>query len=172
MDFDTAVLRLITLRSLQDAASRLAHRVQLTTDGYTVYLEAVDGAFAQDIDFATLGKVYGASLRNQPREYSAVSGDPDPAHASTSYVERQNLTMRTNMRRYTRQTNACSKKLENLKHAVALHYLYYNFVRIHQSSRVMPAMEAGITEQVWEIVELVQVRRPRPGKRGPYKKRT
>lgn len=150
---------------MQDLASRLASRVQLTTDGLKAYLEAVEGAFGSDIDFAQLVKIYGEPANKGPeRKYSpenfcgtkvtTVTGDPDTKHISTSYVERQNLTMRMSMRRFTRLTNGFSKKLENLGHAVALHFMYYNFGRIHQTLRVTPAMEAGVSDHVWELEEI------------------
>lgn len=150
---------------MQDLAGRLANRVQLTTDGHKAYLEAVEGAFGSDIDYAQLIKLYGESSTKGPeRKYSpnvclgtrnkTVSGNPDMADVSTSYVERQNLTMRMSMRRFTRLTNGFSKKLENLGHAVALHFMYYNFGRIHQTLRVTPAMEAGISDHVWSLEEI------------------
>ena len=150
---------------MQDLAGRLANRVQLTTDGHKAYLEAVEGAFGADIDFAQLVKLYGDVPHAGPeRKYSpnvclgarptTVTGNPDMAHVSTSYVERQNLTMRMSMRRFTRLTNGFSKKLENLGYAVALHFMYYNFGRIHQSLRVTPAMAAGISNHVWELEEI------------------
>ena len=150
---------------MQDVASRMANRVQLTTDGLKAYLEAVEGAFGADIDFAQLVKLYGEAPSAGPeRKYSpnvclgarptVVTGDPDMAHVSTSYVERQNLTMRMSMRRFTRLTNGFSKKLENLGHAVALHFMYYNFGRIHQSLRITPAMAAGVSDHVWELEEI------------------
>jgi len=150
-----------------DLASRLAHRVQLTSDGHKVYLEAVEGAFGADIDYAMLVKMYegdaGARATAEQR-YSpahctgaakqAITGRPDPAHISTSYVERQNLTMRMSMRRFTRLTNAFSKKLENHKAAVAFYFMWYNFARIHQTLRVTPAMEAGVSDHVWSAEEI------------------
>jgi IS1 family transposase len=150
---------------MQDVASRMASRVQLTTDGLKAYLEAVEGAFGADIDFAQLVKLYGEAPNQGPeRKYSpnvclgarptVVTGDPDMAHVSTSYVERQNLTMRMSMRRFTRLTNGFSKKLENLGHAVALHFMYYNFGRIHQTLRVTPAMAAGVSDHVWGLEEI------------------
>ena len=149
---------------LQNLAGRLAHRVQLTSDGHKCYLQAVEDAFGADIDYAMLIKHYGNAPEGQRRYSPAVctgaskapvSGNPDEAHISTSYVERQNLTMRMAMRRFTRLTNAFSKKVENHKHAVALHYMYYNFVRIHSSLRVTPAMAAGVTEKLWSIEDMV-----------------
>lgn len=149
---------------MQDVAGRLAHRVQLTTDGYKPYLEAVEGAFGCDVDYAQLVKLYGESPEGQ-RRYSpavctgakktAVQGAPDPAHIATSYVERQNLTMRMSMRRFTRLTNGFSKKVENHAAAVALHFMYYNFARVHQTLRVTPAMEAGVAHHVWTLAEIV-----------------
>ena len=151
---------------IRDLAGRLAHRVQLTTDGHRPYLEAVEDAFGGEIDYAQLIKLYGAEPAG-PARYSpprctgttktAIVGEPDPDHVSTSYAERQNLTMRMSMRRFTRLTNAFSKKVENLEHAVALHFMYYNFCRIHQSLRVTPGMEAGVSDHVWEIEDIVRL---------------
>ncbi len=168
---------------MDDLRPRLASRVQLTSDGHRAYLEAVEGAFGGDVDYAQLVKLYGDAPDGQ-RRYSPsectgtrkrrVTGSPDPAHVSTSFVERQNLTMRMSMRRFTRLTNAFSKKIENHAHAVALHYMHYNFCRIHQSLRVTPAMAAGVTDRLWEIADIVQMiedAAPKPGPRGPYKKR-
>jgi IS1 family transposase len=149
---------------LLELKSRLANRVQLTTDGHRAYLTAVDGAFGTEIDFATLHKIY--SIPSDPEvRYSparcigarkaVVTGNPDQSHVSTSFVERQNLTMRMQMRRFTRLTNAFSKKIENLEHAVALHYMHYNFCRIHQSLRVTPAMETRVSDHVWDLSEIV-----------------
>ncbi len=148
---------------INDLASRLAHRVMLTTDGLKAYVEAVEGAFGADIDFAQLIKIYGKAqdeIRYSPAEclsthVEVITGDPFPPMISTSYVERQNLTMRMGMRRFTRLTNAFSKKLENLAHAVALHFMHYNFCRIHQSLRCTPAQEAGIAKSIWEIGDIV-----------------
>ena len=168
---------------MQDLAGRLANRVQLTSDGHRVYLSAVEDAFGPDIDYAMLVKHYGDTPEGQRRYSPAVctgatkmrvAGDPDEDHISTSYVERQNLTMRMSMRRYTRLTNAFSKKLANLEHHVALYFVHYNFCRIHRSLRVTPAMEAGITNTVHDmewIVGLIDARAPKPGPRGPYRKR-
>lgn len=149
---------------MQDVSSRLACRVQLTTDGHKAYLMAVEDAFGANIDYAMLVKLYGQDAAGEAR-YSppkclgtvvgAVTGNPDPMHVSTSYVERQNLTMRMSMRRFTRLTNAFSKKIENHAHAVALHFMHYNFCRIHQTLRVTPAMAAGLSDHVWELAELV-----------------
>jgi len=148
---------------MQDVASRLAHRVQLTTDGHRAYLEAVEGAFGADIDYAMLVKIYGLDPEKERRyspekcikaERVPVTGKPDHSKISTSFVERQNLTMRMSMRRFTRLTNAFSKKIENLVHAVAIYFMYYNFGRIHSTLRVTPAMEAGITDHVWSLEEI------------------
>jgi len=165
---------------IDDLKSRLANRVQLTTDGLKVYLEAVEGAFGADIDYAQLVKIYGATqeeVRYSPAEClgcetKRVQGHPDPKHISTSYVERQNLTMRMGMRRFTRLTNAFSKKVENHAYQVALHFMYYNFARIHQTLRCTPAMEAGVSDHVWSIKEIAALL-PEPtfGPRGPYRKR-
>src|SRR6185312_12539334 len=148
---------------MQDCANRISNRVQITTDGHKAYLEAVENAFGADIDYAQLQKIYGAPSESEQRRYSparcigsdlkVVSGDPDPKHVSTSYVERQNLSMRMSMRRFTRLTNGFSKKVDNHRHMVALHYMYYNFCRIHQTLKVTPAMEAGVTDRVWNIEE-------------------
>jgi IS1 family transposase len=150
---------------MHDLAERLAHRVQLTTDGHRAYLSAVEDAFGAGIDYAMLQKIYGNSEQGPETRYSpaicmgarkaVISGNPDHNHVSTSYVERQNLTMRMSMRRFTRLTNGHSKKLENHEHAVAIHYMYYNFGRIHQSLRVTPAMEAGISDHVWTLDEII-----------------
>ncbi len=148
---------------MQDVADRLKNRVQLTTDGLKAYLEAVEDAFNGQIDFAQLVKLYGPSLdpdhRYTPAECIAtethiISGHPNEKHVSTSYIERQNLTMQMQMRRFTRLTNGFSKKVENHKHAIALHFMYYNFVRIHKTLRVTPAMAADITKKLWKIEDL------------------
>ncbi len=149
---------------MQDVASRVKGRVQLTTDGHKAYLEAVENAFGADVDFATLQKIYGAPTDEETRRYSpakcigwdmkTVAGDPDPKHASTSFVERQNLTMRMSMRRFTRLTNAFSKKVENHAAAVTLHFIHYNFARIHKTLRITPAMAAGISDHVWSYEEI------------------
>lgn len=165
-----------------DLAKRLANRVQLTTDGHRVYLNAVENAFAGDIDYGMLVKQYGDGPQSPERKYSPVefvsaekkriNGSPDKAHISTSYVERQNLTMRMGMRRFTRLTNAFSKKVENHAHAVALHFMHYNFGRIHKTLRVTPAMEAGIASHVWSLEEIAElVPEPTAKPRGPYKKK-
>jgi IS1 family transposase len=147
-----------------DLASRLANRVQLTTDGYRVYLNAVEDAFGSEIDYAILVKLYGEAPEAEKRYSPAqclgarkevVTGFPERKHISTSFVERSNLTMRMSMRRFTRLTNAFSKKVENLEAAVALHFMHYNFARVHQTLRVTPAMEAGIADHVWSLEEIV-----------------
>lgn len=153
---------------MQDVASRLRNRVQLTTDGHTAYLAAVEDAFGAGIDYAMLQKIYGAAPEGERRYSPAVcigtrcdviTGDPDPKRISTSYVERQNLTMRMHMRRFTRLTNGFSKKVENHAAALALYFVYYNFCRVHQTLRVTPAMEAGVTDHVWSIAEMVELLR-------------
>ena len=151
---------------MQDVADRLKNRVQLTTDGLKAYLEAVEEAFGADIDFAQLVKIYGKSLEGEHRYSPAectgtvktpIMGNPKIKDVSTSYVERQNLTMRMGIRRFTRLTNAFSKKVENHAHAVALHFMYYNYVRIHKSLRVTPAMAAGLTTKLWSIEDLARL---------------
>src|SRR5256886_4694371 len=148
---------------MEDCASRISNRVQITTDGHRVYLDAVENAFGAEIDYAQLQKIYGAVPENETRyspsriigaDMKVVSGDPDPNHVSTSYVERQNLSMRMSIRRFTRLTNAFSKKLENHAAAVALWFMYYNFCRLHSTLRVTPAMESGISDHVWNIEEM------------------
>ena len=168
---------------MQDLAGRLAGRVQLTSDGHRAYPLAVEDAFGADIDYAMLVKHYGDAPEGQRRYSPAVctgatrmrvTGDPDEAHISTSYVERQNLTMRMSMRRYTRLTNAFSKKLANLAHHVALYFVHYNFCRVHQTLRMSPAMAAGVADTLHDmewIVGLIDARAPKPGPRGPYRKR-
>ncbi len=149
---------------MQDLAGRLANRVQLTTDGHRAYLTAVDAAFGTNIDYAMLIKLYGPDPEGEKRyspatcigtDTAIVSGDPDPWHISTSYAERQNLTMRMSMRRFTRLTNAFSKKVENLMHAVSLHFMHYNFARVHKTLKTTPAVAAGITDHVWSLEEIV-----------------
>ena len=162
-------------------ADRLAKRVQLATDGHHPYLEAVEHAFSNDIDYARLIKIYGEDPSKERRyspsrfveaKCSTVTGNPDKSQISTSIVERQNLTMRMSMRRFTRLTNAFSKKVENHMYAISLHYMYYNFGRIHQSLRVTPAMESGVTDHVWSLEEIAGlVKDQLPKKRGPYKER-
>ncbi len=148
---------------LNDLASRLTNRVQLTTDGHRAYLTAVDAAFHNDIDYAMLIKVYGAPQEAEVRysppvclgtDKTVIRGRPNPDFISTSYVERQNLTMRMSMRRFTRLTNAHSKKLANHKHAVALHFMHYNFARINQAVRCSPAMAAGVDTRLWSIEQI------------------
>ena len=149
-----------------DLALRLAHRVQLTSDGHKPYLAAVEGSFGADIDYAMLVKIYGepagALGRYSPgecvgAEQRRVEGRPDPAHISTSFAEQQNLSMRMRTRRFTRLTNAFSKKAENHAHAVAIYFMHYNFVRIHQTLRCPPAMAAGVTTKLWELADMVKV---------------
>ena len=167
---------------IADLATRLTTRVQLSTDGHKPYLEAVEGAFGADVDYAMLVKHYGPTDTTGQRRYSpsefvsaekrVIQGAPDMAKVSTSHVERQNLTMRMGMRRFTRLTNGFSKKVENLEHAVALHFMHYNFARIHKTLRVTPAMEAGISDHVWSLEEIANlVPEPVAKKRGAYKPR-
>ena len=167
---------------MQDLAGRLAARVQLTTDGHKMYLSAVEDAFGGAIDFAQLVKIYGKAPEGPEVRYSpaecigcertAIAGAPDPEHVSTSYVERHNLTLRMGMRRYTRLTNAHSKKLRNHTAALGLFLCFYNFCRIHQTIRCTPAMAAGVTARLWSIADLVALLpAPVAAKRGPYKKR-
>lgn len=159
-------------RFMSDLSERLANRVQLTTDGNRTYLEAVENYFGCDIDYAMLIKHYGNSgdqakpeTRYSPGQVirtstATIMGDPDKKHVSTSLVERQNLTMRMSMRRFTRLTNAFSKKVENHCHAVSLHFMYYNFARRHQTLRVTPAMAAGVTDRLWGIEDIVKLLPP------------
>lgn len=170
---------------MKDVASRLANRVQLTSDGHKTYLRAVRRAFDGEVDYAQLVKIYGkggdtaSQGRYSPAECTGIkkhriTGKPNMATASTSYVERQNLTMRMHMRRFTRLTNGFSKKIENHVNAVALHFAYYNFVRIHSTLKISPAMAAGVTDRLLEMADLVAVveaAEAAPKKRGPYKKR-
>lgn len=151
---------------LKDLAGRLASRVQLTTDGHQMYLTAVENTFGKDIDYSMLVKIYGTEPEGQKRyspakclgsEKHRIQGNPDTKEISTSYVERQNLTMRMSMRRFTRLTNAFTKKVENHCHALALYFMYYNFVRIHKTLRVTPAMEAGLTDHVWTFEEILAI---------------
>lgn len=148
---------------LRDVEQRLANRVQLTSDGHKMYLDAVPDAFGEQVDFAQLVKVFRDNPEGQKRYSPAqclgtkrvdIIGSPDPDHISTSYIERQNLTMRMSMRRFTRLTNAFSKKLENHIHSINLFYMWYNFIRVHQTLRVTPAMQAGISSHVWSITEV------------------
>lgn len=170
---------------ITDLAGRLANKVQLTTDGHRPYIEAVESAFGGDIDFAQLVKIYGPTSKKDETRYSpaecvgckkvVVTGNPRGRDVSTSYIERQNLTMRMSMRRFTRLTNGFSKKVENHAHAIALHYMYYNFCRMHKSLRCTPAMAAGVVNTLWSIDDMlnaVDQYMPKPAtKRGPYKKR-
>jgi IS1 family transposase len=167
---------------MNDLARRMARRIQLTTDGYRPYLKAVDGAFAE-VDYGQIQKIYGGSTdggRYSPPKCIgatsyAVRGNPDPEKISTSYVERQNLTMRMGMRRYTRLTNAFSKKVENLAAAVSLHFMHYNFCRVHKTLGTTPAVAAGVADHAWtidEIVTLLDAVERVPTKRGPYKKKS
>jgi IS1 family transposase len=151
---------------VNDLAGRLANRIQLTSDGLSVYLAAVEKAFRGEVDYAMLQKIYNDTTEGQKRyspaecigcERKVIDGYPDPKHISTSYVERQNLTMRMSMRRFTRLTNAFSKKIENHVAMVALHVMHYNYVRIHQTLRVSPAMAAGVSKQLWEIEDIVRL---------------
>jgi len=167
---------------MDDLQGRLANRVQLTTDGHKAYLEAVEGTCGGDVDFAELVKLYGPTItapgRYSPAECTGIKkirreGNPDIAHVSTIYVERQNLTMRMSMRRFTRLTNAFSKKFDNHIHALSLYFVFYNFCRIHKTLRVSPAMAAGVTDRLWSLedvlakIDAAKVAKPR----GPYKKR-
>jgi IS1 family transposase len=151
---------------IHDLKDRLASRVQLTTDGHRAYVQAVEDAFGSEIDYAMLIKIYGnvptdnSNVRYSPAQCmgarkTVISGMPDHEHVSTSHTERQNLTMRMSMRRFTRLTNGFSKKLENHEHALALYFMYYNFARVHQTLRVTPAMEAGVSDHVWSLDEMV-----------------
>jgi IS1 family transposase len=155
---------------LRDLADRLAHRIQLTTDGHKVYLNAVENVFGIDIDYAMLVKLYGPGPKDEGRyspakcngtEKHVIRGNPDPKHISTSYVERQNLTMRMSMRRFTRLTNAFSKKVENLAHAVALHFMHYNFCRVHKTLGTTPAVAAGVADHEWAVGEIVNLLEPK-----------
>ncbi len=155
---------------IEDLASRLANRVQITTDGHRVYINAIENAFAANVDYAMLVKLYSApNVPDEARRYSpseccgaikdVVCGWPDHSKVSTSFVERQNLTARMSMRRFTRLTNGFSKKIENHEHAVALHFMHYNFARIHKTLRVTPAMQAGVTNHVWSLEEIAGLAR-------------
>jgi IS1 family transposase len=168
---------------IHDVWERLAGRVQLTSDGFAPYRDAVEQVFGIDVDYAMLVKSYGASPEGEKRYSPAecigakkvpMQGNPDLKHVSTSFVERQNLTMRMAMRRFTRLTNAFSKKIENHAYAVSLHFMHYNFCRIHQTLRVTPAMAANVTNRLWtadDIVALIDSMTPAPKPRGPYNKR-
>ncbi|MDP3722850.1 MAG: IS1 family transposase [Candidatus Omnitrophota bacterium] len=150
-----------------DLANRLKHRVQITTDGHKTYLEAIEGAFGSEVDYFMFVKIYGNEPQLQDVRYSPavclaaqgvrIQDNPDPKHVSTSFAERQNLTMRMQMRRFTRLTNAFSKKVQNLKAAVAPHFMHYNFVRIHKTLRVTPAMAAGVTKKLWELEDILDL---------------
>ena len=172
---------------MDDLRDRLANRVQLTSDGHRAYLEAVEGTFGGNVDYAQLIKLYGKSAddRQQGTRYSpsecigarkeAVTGRPNPDFVSTSYVERQNLTMRMSMRRFTRLTNAFSKKLKNHIHAIALHFMYYNFCRLHSSIGTTPAIAAGVTDRLWEIgdiVDMVDAATPKPNRPTTYSRKS
>lgn len=151
---------------VKDLASRLANRVQLTSDGHRPYLEAVESAFGGDVDYSMLVKIYGNAPEGQKR-YSpceclgtkkhAVVGNPDKKHVSTSFVERQNLTMRMSMRRFTRLTNGFSKKIENHDRAISLHFMHYNFCRIHKTLKTTPAVAAGVTNKEWTLEDVVKM---------------
>jgi IS1 family transposase len=169
---------------MDDLATRLNSRVQMTTDGHKAYLSAIEGAFGNEIDYAPLVKLYGAAPESAKGRYSpaectgikktAKIGKPRERDISTSYAERQNLTMRMSMRRFTRLTNAFSKKYESHCHALALYFVYYNFVRIHKSLKVSPAMAAGLTDRLWgweDVIALIDSAQGAPKKRGPYKKK-
>jgi IS1 family transposase len=160
---------------MSDLKSRLANRVQITTDGHRVYLWAVEDAFGSEVDYAMLIKLYGQELESETRYSPAkcigtnptiIQGNPDPTKVSTSFAERQNLTMRMSMRRFTRLTNAFSKKIENLEYAVALHFMYYNFARPHKTLANpyprTPAMAAGISNHIWNIEEIVSIASYKP----------
>lgn len=155
---------------IHDLAERLKYRVQLTSDGHRAYIEAVEDAFGSDIDYAILIKLYGkpgqgdnaTEVRYSPpictgTRRARISGDPDRKHISTSYIERQNLSLRMGCRRYTRLTNAFSKDVERHKLASAIHFMHYNFCRIHQTLRVTPSMEAGVSDHVWSLEELIEL---------------
>ena len=169
---------------IHDLASRLTNRIQLTTDGHRAYVDAVEDAFGANIDFAQLIKMYGTlgQSKEDQRRYSpakctgiekrTITGNPSIKHVSTSYVERQNLTMRMHMRRFTRLTNGFSKKLENHMHAISLYFMFYNFCKIHKTLRVTPGMEAKLTDRVWSVDDIVAlIPEEEPKKRGIYKKR-
>jgi IS1 family transposase len=171
---------------MDDLRARLANRVQLTTDGHKAYLEAVEGAFGGDVDYAMLVKLYGDATgqKGHEKKYSPaectgarkelISGYPVKEMVSTSHVERQNLTMRMGMRRFTRLTNGFSKKLENHLHMLSLYFVHYNFVRMHKSLRMTPAMASGVATELHDmewLVALIDAAAPKPGPRGPYKKK-
>ena len=168
---------------VDDLRSRLANRVQISTDGHRVYLEAIEGAFGGDVDYGQVIKLYGATPggpgRYSPAECTGikkrvVEGDPEEKHISTSYIERSNLSIRMQNRRFTRLTNAFSKKFQNHAHMLALYFAFYNFVRIHKTLRMTPAMAAGVVDTLWtmeDIAERIEARKAKPAKRGPYEKR-
>src|ERR1700716_2657738 len=172
---------------MDDLRGRLANRVQLTTDGHRAYLSAVEEAFGADIDYGMLVKLYGAESHGQghERKYSpseclgarkdTITGNPDPKYISTSHTERHNLTMRMSMRRFTRLTNAFSKKVENHCHALALYFVFYNFVRQHKSlNKLSPAMASGVSKRLWsmeDIVALIDAREEAPKRPATYRKR-
>ena len=169
---------------MSDVGDRLANRVQLTTDGHAAYLEAVDTVFRDEIDYAQLVKLYGSAPESAKGRYSPaecvgarkarVMGRPEPKHVSTSYVERQNLTMRMHMRRFTRLTNAFSKKVQAHADMVALYAAWYNFIRIHKALRVTPAMAAGVIDRLWsfeDIVAAIDEQAPKPNRPASYRER-
>jgi IS1 family transposase len=171
------------LALMDDLRSRITNKVQITTDGHSAYLQAVEEAFGSDVRYAQLVKLYGPTIA-APGRYSPaqcigarkvrVTGSPDIEHVSTSYVERQNLTMRMSMRRFTRLTNAFSKKLDNHIHALALYFVHYNLCRIHKTLRMSPAMAAGVADRLWsmeDVIARIDADAPAPKPRGPYKKR-
>lgn len=154
------------MQFVKDLASRLAGRVQITTDGHKAYLEAVEDAFGCEVDYAMLVKLYGSDPAGEVRyspatcigcKSEAITGNPDPKHVSTSYAERANLTMRMSMRRFTRLTNGFSKKVENHIAAISLYFMHYNFARVHQTLRSTPAMKAGVTDHLWSVEEIVDL---------------
>jgi IS1 family transposase len=173
VDADTKLVPCWTLGSrdtrtardfVDDLASRLRHRVQLTSDGFKPYLEAVERAFGSEVDYSILQKIYGKPLENETRyspaqcigiEVRPITGNPDPKHICTSHIERQNWTVRTKMRRYTRLSNGFSRKLRNHAAATALNYFAYNFIQIHRTLRCSPAMAAGVTDKLWDVKDLV-----------------
>jgi IS1 family transposase len=170
---------------MEDCARRITGRVQVTTDGHRAYLEAIEGAFGMDCDYAMLVKQYGLPTEEEARRYSparcigcetkVISGQPDPKHINTAYVERFNLTMRMSMRRFTRLTNAFSKKLRNHELMIAIHAVHYNFVRMHKTLRCSPAMAADLSKTLWSLEDMIEMTDsyiPKPGKRGPYKKKS
>lgn len=165
--------------TIGELASRLADRIQLTTDGYGVYLTAIEEAFGGLVDYAMLVKIYEGLGSAEQRRYSPsrfektgkrrFNSSPDAAEVSTSYIERQNLTLRMQNRRFARLANALSKKIENLLNSVALHFVHCNFARLHKSLRITPAMEPGLSDHVWTIEEITRLIPDPEAKRGPYK---